>query len=204
MSIVVRTLNPSDIDDAVALQAACFPPPFPPELLWTGDHLSRHIEVFPEGQLVALREGRVVGSATNLIISECNFQGHRNWEDTVGGHYLNSHDPAGSTLFGVDISVHPDFRRHGVGRALYAARFDLVRHLGLTRYATACRMPNFAASGLDSVEQFAHEVVGGTRSDRTLTPLLRMGLTFVGVVHNHMEDEESGNAAALLVWEPEP
>jgi hypothetical protein len=29
-----------------------------------------------------------------------------------------------------------------------------------------------------------------------------MGLTFVGVVHGNMEDEESGDAAAILVWTP--
>ena len=38
--------------------------------------------------------------------------------------------------------------------------------------------------------------------NRTHRALLRYGLTFLGVIHDYMEDEESANAAALLEWKP--
>ncbi len=50
--------------------------------------------------------------------------------------------------------------------------------------------------------QYARVVVEGKATDRTLTPLLRYGLGFVEVIENYMDDEESGNAAALLEWRP--
>ncbi|HMS56885.1 MAG TPA: GNAT family N-acetyltransferase [Fimbriimonadaceae bacterium] len=202
MEIEFHQLRPNDVPGAVALQRACFPPPFPEELLWQSAHLFRHLEVFPTGQFVATVAETVVGSASNLIISEANFQSHANWETTVGGHDLNAHDPCGSTLFGVDISVHPNFRGRGIARRLYAKRFEFVRMNSLLRYATACRLPDYIHSGVENIHEYVQAVVRGVLTDRTLTPLLKLGLEFDRVIENHMEDEESGNTAALLIWEP--
>jgi hypothetical protein len=89
---------------------------------------------------------------------------------------------------------------------LYEARFSLVRRSGLARYGTACRLPDFqtysSANPRASIEDYVREVIAGETHDRTLTPLIRYGLSFVCVIHNYMEDIESGNAAALLTWTP--
>lgn len=237
--VEVRRLRREDIEGVVALQRACFPPPFPEELLWKREHIERHLDVFPEGQFVAISkgveipcqgeatrskdkpgradahindsDGQVIGSASSLIITEDNYKAHHDWQTTVGGHFLECHDPSGTTLYGVDISVHPDFRGLGVGRKLYEARLQFVRDNRLCRYATACRIPDFAAwwdlhprieSLADALNAYCREVIGGRTTDRTLTPLLRYGLKFVAVIENYMEDEESANAAALLEWKP--
>lgn len=207
----IRRLQRADVEGVVALQRACFPPPFPEELLWKREHIERHLDIFPEGQFVAVLEDQVIGSATALIISEENYKAHHDWQTTVGGHFLECHDPNGTTLYGVDISVHPDYRGIGVGRQLYEARLHLVRERQLRRYATACRIPDFSTwwdmhhrieEVTDALNAYCREVVAGTANDRTLTPLLRYGLKFVAVIENHMEDEESANAAALLEWKP--
>lgn len=197
-------MRPDDIPGVVALQKACFPDPFPEELLWNADHLGRHLELFPAGQFVVEVEGVVAASASATRISEMRFQAHEGWDTTVGGPFLKTFDPEGSTLYGLDISVHPDFRRFGLGRRLYSARFELVRvgeFPAYVRYATGCRLPDFAASGLE-LEPYLDEVSRGERIDRTLTPLLRFGLTLVGGMREYMEDEESRNCAALLEWKP--
>ncbi|MEA2552111.1 MAG: hypothetical protein QOJ65_287 [Fimbriimonadaceae bacterium] len=202
--MTARQLRPEDIPNAVALQRACFPAPFPEDLLWNADHLAKHLEVFPEGQFIAEEDGRIVGSASSCIISEENWDAHRPWAETVGGPFVENHDPAGTTLYGIDIGVHPAARRKGVGRALYQARFNLVREKRLIRYGTACRLPGYIQWGQmqenPAVERYASEVVSGKAADRTLTPLLRYGLRFLSVIHDYMEDKESANAAALLEW----
>lgn len=197
----VRPMLRGDVPGVVALQKLAFPPPFSEDLLWDAEHLERHIELFPAGQFVAEVEGRIVGSCSNTQISEACWEAHEGWSDTVGGPFLDSFTPSGSTLYGLDISVDPDFRRIGLGRRFYETRFERVRSSALARYGTACRMPDFA-SYTGSVHDHARAVVAGERIDRTLTPLLRYGLTFLGVVENYMEDAESGNAAALLEWKP--
>jgi GNAT superfamily N-acetyltransferase len=164
--------------------------------------LYRHIRVFPEGQFVAELDGKIVGSCSNAIVSETGWQAHGSWGATMGGPFLRRHDRDGSTLYGLDITVHPDVRRIGIGRAFYAARYELVERMSLTRYGTGCRMPDYrsfsAQNASTDVRTYANKVVAGEVDDRTLTPLLRYGLKFIGVIENYMEDLESANAAALL------
>lgn len=190
----------------VELQRACFPPPFSEELLWKEEHLHRHLQIFAAGQFVSLHGRSVVASASSTLISEKNWLAHRTWEETVGGPLLATFDPTGSTLYGLDISVHPDYRGKGLGRSLYEMRFELVKSLKLARYGTACRLPDFRRVHNEipqlTVESYATSVEQGNRSDRTLTPLLSYGLKFLGVTHDFMEDYESDNAAALLEWIP--
>ncbi|MFN3962296.1 MAG: GNAT family N-acetyltransferase, partial [Fimbriimonadaceae bacterium] len=193
----------ADIAGVVALQRDCFPPPFPEDLLWQAEHIAHHLEIFPEGQWVAEQGGRIVASCTNLILDEAIWQAHLDWESTVGGHFLRAHTPGGTTLYGVDLSVAPASRGQGIGRQLYQARFELVRSLGLARYGTAVRMPDYLAQAAGRTpHDYAHAVVQGILTDRTLTPLLRMGTQWKGVIENHMDDEESGHAAAILEWRP--
>lgn len=190
----------------VELQRACFPPPFSEELLWKEEHLHRHLQIFPEGQFLALHGQVVVASASSTLISEKNWLAQRTWEETVGGPFLSTFDPNGTTLYGLDISVHPDFREKGVGRYLYKMRFDLLMSLKLVRYGTACRLPDYRSVHAENpqltVESYAKSVDQGNRTDRTMTPLLSYGLRFLGVTHGFMEDYESDNAAALLEWRP--
>ena len=200
-------MTAEDIPEAVALQRACFPEPFPADLLWNRDHLARHLETFQEGQFVAIADGRIVASCSNCIISELNWRAHRSWTDTVGGPLIENHDPDGSTLYGLDVSVHPDFRGQGLMRALYDLRFCLVRESkSLVRYGTGVRIPGYASYQLGnpaaSPEDYVKAVTNGATTDRTLTPMIRVGLKPIGVITNYMEDMESHNAAALLEWRP--
>jgi len=206
--VEVRTMTVNDIEGVVALQRACFPPPFPEELLWRPEHLYRHLAVFPKGQFVAAVDGYVVGSASNARLPEDRWRAHLSWDETVGGLDLLGHDPAGPVLYGVDISVHPDWRGQGIARKLYGARFALVRSLGLRRYATSCRLPGFRdwLAGMtlsqDLLERYLNEVAAGAVVDRTLTPLLKLGLRLGGGLACHMDDEESMGCAASLEWTP--
>lgn len=206
MSFAVRQMTLDDVDAAAALQRAAFPAPFPEDLLWQPAHLRRHLAVFPAGQFVAEADGAVVATCSNTIVTEAAWNAHASWDRTVGGPYLENFAEQGSTLYGLDITVHPDFRRRGIGRRFYEARFTLVRELGLVRYGTACRIPDYLRYRADhpevGVEEYVIRVVDGQATDRTLTPLLRYGLRFLEVLPDYMEDEESANAAALLEWRP--
>jgi ribosomal protein S18 acetylase RimI-like enzyme len=202
LSVAVVQMEPAHLAGVVALQALCFPPPFDPSLLWREEHLREHLRRCPECQFVAIAGGAVVGSASALVVAEEAWARHGTWEETTGGYSFAAHDAGGTTLYGADISVHPDCRGQGVARALYAARFDLVRLAGLRRFGTACRIPGYAASGMTSPEAYCEEVASGHLDDPTLTPLLRQGLRWCGVAHGHMDDPESGDAAAVLEWTP--
>lgn len=187
-------------EGVIALQALCFPRPFPADELWTLDNLQSH-QRFPQGQMVICVSDQVVASASAIIISEGHWNAGGSWEATLGGFDLLNHDTNGSTLFAADISVHPDYRGLGLGRQLYEARFELVQKLGLARLGTACRLPGYCAFQ-GSVSEYATFVAAGKLQDRTMTPLLKFGLRFMRVLEDFMDDEESGNSAAQLEWKP--
>ena len=190
-------------DGVIELQRLAFPPPFPQELLWQREHLQAHVDKFPLGQFVAIDQGKIVGSCSTTIISQERYDRHLSWEDTVGGFYLDTFNEDGEVMYGLDISVHPDYRNQGMGRGFYEQRFFYLSILGnLKMYATTCRLPDFRASGYRNVRQYCEDVKFGQRADRTLTPLLRYGLFLADVLENHMDDPESGNAAALLEYKP--
>lgn len=194
-------MNPNHFLGVIELQRLAFPPPFDEGLLWKKEHLATHLEKFPAGQWVAVSANEVVGSCSNTLISQDHFGKHLSWDETVGGYFLDTFDPNGEVMYGLDISVHPDYRRIGMGKAFYGRRKMLATTL-CRSYATACRIPDFLSSGCSDVRTYCEEVKEGMRVDRTLSPLLRYDLNLTDVLTNYMDDAESGNAAALLEWRP--
>jgi ribosomal protein S18 acetylase RimI-like enzyme len=199
----IRNLVTEDVAAVAALQGKAFPPPFDPELLWKPEHVIRHVEVFPEGQFVASIDGVVVGSCSNCILQDDRWRNGEDWDQMVGGAFIEFHDPAGSTLFGLDISVDPDARRLGIGRAFYLARYDLVRRAGLARFGTACRIPDFIHHPSRDPAVYVEAVHRGEATDRVLTALLTYGLRLVNVKRDFLDDVESANAMAILEWTPD-
>ena len=57
-----------------------------------------------------------------------DFENHNHsFNEITGKLTLRTHDPSGEYYYGADISVHPDFRRKGIGSRLYECRKDVVR-----------------------------------------------------------------------------
>jgi GNAT superfamily N-acetyltransferase len=202
VSYTLKKTSESHIPGVVALQRQCFPEPFPIEALWKTEHIQNHIKIFPAGQFVVTKNNEVVASCTNMLVSRESWEAHESWDNSTGGLSLQNHNPAGSVLHGIDISVHPAHRNRGLGKLLYNARFELVKTLSLIKYGTVCRIPDYRDSKCPSPDDFIKSVLDNRQSDRTLTPLLKMGLQFKGIIQNYMEDEESGNTGAILEWTP--
>lgn len=200
-ALVIRPYTRADIPQLIEIQRECFPPPYPPEQLWTPAQLESHLRYFPEGQLCAELDGRLVASCTNLIIRFDPRHAQHTWAEVTANGTIATHDPAGDSLYGVDIAVRPAFRGQGIARRLYQARFDLVRRLGLRRFLAAGRMPGYHRyADTMTPEAYAERVIAGELTDPVLTPQLRAGLRPVQVLREYLPDEESCNCALLLEW----
>lgn len=62
--VIIRNLMHSDFESVRALQQKVYPHLKP----WSIEQLENHIKIFPEGQLVAEYEGKIVGTSSSLII----------------------------------------------------------------------------------------------------------------------------------------
>ena len=83
----------------------------------------------------------MIGSATALVVSlgRDPYREHT-WVGITDNGMLYNHDPFGDTLYCVDVNVHPDHRRQGVGTLLYDARKALCRRLNLSRLVAGARV----------------------------------------------------------------
>jgi predicted amidohydrolase/GNAT superfamily N-acetyltransferase len=175
---------------------------YPDELAWKGEDLSHHIDVFPEGQLVAEDEkGHLLGSASSLIIDWDDYAESARWSAITGEGRFDTHNPLGKTLYGADLCVDPAARHLGIGSLFYDARKKMIRELGLKRLLTGGRIPSYAQVSEEmSPQEYVAEVVAGKRKDPTLSFQLRNGLVVLDVVPKYLEDPDSRGFATLLEW----
>lgn len=192
-------MRPSDVEDVIALQGRVFPGMAP----WKATQLESHLGRFPEGQLVAVaRDGRVIGSASALMVLWADFDDMASWQELTGLGYFTTHNPEGKTLYGADIGVDPAARGLGVGKALLEARKDLVRALGLKRMIAGGRIPGYGrlASRI-SAEEYVSDVIAGRRRDPVLSFQLANGFAVRGVIPDYLGfDQASRGYATLIEW----
>lgn len=202
-SVQVRQAEISDIAQLVNLQFEVYPPPdFPPINRWGASHLEAHQTAFPQGQLVAVLDGRIVGSATAMITTRERAERPHTFAEITGGARLFAHDPDGDALYGVDLLVSPYFRGRGVARKLYDARFALQKRLGLEGLYAGARIPGYAAHAARmSADEYIEKVAAGELADPTLSMQLHMGFRVKGVLPRYLPDPETKNYAALICRE---
>ncbi|MBE0620011.1 MAG: GNAT family N-acetyltransferase [Burkholderiales bacterium] len=198
MSVIVRNTQVEDIDGIRELQRRIYPT-IPP---WSREYIERQLNVFPAGQFVAMLDGKIVGSASSLIVMWDDYGLDHDWREVTGGGTFSTHNPAGKTLYGAEVFVDSAVRRRGIGRSLYAARRRLCRNMNLRRIIAAGRLPGFHHHANNmSATTYAMKVIWGDIDDTVLRFQLREGFQFCGVVDNYIpEDVESCGYAALIVW----
>jgi predicted amidohydrolase/ribosomal protein S18 acetylase RimI-like enzyme len=196
--IRIRPMTAADVPAVVALQRRVYPE----KLAWYAEELQKHLAVFPEGQLVATDPtGSVVGSASSLIIDWDDYAESAKWSVITGQGTFDTHNPLGKTLYGADICVDPQARRHHVGSLFYDARKAIVRQRGLKRLLTGGRIPGYAEVAAEMTPaEYVAEVVAGKRKDPTLSFQIANGFVVLDVVPEYLEDPESRGFATLLEW----
>jgi len=199
--VTIRNYTQEDFEELIQIQSECFPPPFPSELWWNIEQLTNHVLFFQEGAICIEVDGTLAGSLTGLIVKfDPNHIDHT-WEEITNHGYIKNHDHSGDTLYIVDISVRPRFRKLGLGKLMMQAMYHLVIQKKLVRLLGGGRMPGYHKSA-DTMtpEQYLDKVIKGDIKDPVITFLLRCGRVPMGIVENYLDDEESCHYAALMEW----
>jgi predicted amidohydrolase/ribosomal protein S18 acetylase RimI-like enzyme len=197
----LRLAELSDLDALIELNKRCFPTPLEESVIWNRAQLRNHLRVFPDGQFVVERGGRLIGAAHSLIVSLGSdpYRPHT-YSGVTDGGYFHNHDPEGDTLYGVDVYVDPDARGQGIGHELYAARRGACKHMNLRRILAGGRIHGFVDHPDLSPEQYVRKVETGELNDLVLSFQLREGFVVRGVLRNYVRDPRSRNNAILIEW----
>ena len=200
-AIEVVNTRPGHFPGIEAVSRAVYPDTPP----WSERQLASHLQVFPEGQFVAIEtaSNRVVGMAASLIVLWDDYELGDNWRDFTDLGMFTNHDPEhGRTLYGAEVMVHPDLQGHGVGTKLYDARRALVRRLGLLRIRAGSRLRGYHRhAGTLTPAEYVKRVEAGELHDPTLSFQLHRGFKVIKVVSGYLQyDPESLGYAAVIEW----
>jgi len=169
---------------------------------WGSEDIERLLSIFPEGQLVILVDGIVVGSALSLIVDEKLVEKRHNYQQISGDYTFSTHNPNAEILYGIDVFIHPNYRGLRLGRRLYDARKELCEQLNLKAIVFAGRIPSYREHAKKMSPKIYIEKV---RTKELYDPVLSFQLSndfhVLRVIKNYLEgDEESKEFAVLLEW----
>jgi 4-aminobutyrate aminotransferase/(S)-3-amino-2-methylpropionate transaminase len=191
--------QPEHAEQLEQLQIVCFPT-LADEERFKAAHYRKHMQLFPEGQMVVLDGDRVVGATTTLRLDYDLDHVHHTFAEVIAGGWLTSHQPHGVWLYGADISTHPEYRGRGIGGALYAARQELVWRLGLKGQITAGMIPGYGLlKACMSAQQYYDRLLRGELTDPTLSMQIYTGFEPRGLLAGYLNDPVCDNYCVLLV-----
>ncbi len=194
----IRQLKAEDIDRLLSMQELCFPGMDP----WEKEQLKSHLAIFPEGQLVAELDGQLIGSCSSLIINFDEYDDRHTWDDVTDEGYITNHNPDGYNMYGIEVMVHPNFRRMKVGQRLYEARKELARELNLKSIIIGGRIPNYHKHADEmSPREYVDSVARHKIYDPVLTFQLMNDFTLMRVNPNYLPDDKASKKyASLMEW----
>lgn len=197
--LVITQARPEFAAQLEELQRISFPTLAEEERFKTR-HYWKHMELFADGQFVALDGDRVIGATTTLRLDFDFHHVNHTFGEIIQGGWLTSHEPSGAWLYGADISVHPEYRGRGIATALYAARQEVVWRLGLRGQVTAGMIPGYSAvKNQMTAERYYEGVTSGRLHDSTLSMQMSVGFEPRGLLANYLNDPVCDNYSVLLV-----
>lgn len=195
--IVIQNSLPRHAEALGALQEIVFPTLSPEERM-QARHYKKHIELFPEGQFVVLDGEKPIGMSST--IRHAMPEGDHTFLEVSDHLWLTTHQENGDWLYGMDMGVHPDYRGKGLAKAMYRARQELCRRLGLKGQITV-GMPNgyldFANSM--SLDDYYTEICRGNIFDPTVSTQQKLGFELVGLIHHYLDDPQCGNGGVMMI-----
>jgi predicted amidohydrolase/ribosomal protein S18 acetylase RimI-like enzyme len=167
---------------------------------WKEHHIEKLLSIFPEGQLVVLVDGKVVGSALSLIIDYRKVIANHTYAQITGNYSFDTHNPLGEVLYGIDVFIHPKYRGLRLGRRLYDARKELCEQLNLKSIIFAGRIPNYIDYKEElSPKQYIEKVKLKELYDPVLSFQISNDFHVKKIMKNYLVGDTSSNEYAVLM-----
>jgi hypothetical protein len=198
MPFIVRNTKPSDFGGILELARRVQPRDFP----WDEKLLEAQLEIFPEGQFIAVdSRGIVVGMMGNLVILWEDYGLEGDWaKHTDSGHFTSHDIERGRTLYCAHLVVLREQLVTGIVAKLCDARRRLAKKMNLFRIRTAVPLYEYKPPEM-TPEEFVESVLRGTLDHPLLTLQLRRGLEVLAVLPQYFTgDSSDAGYAALLEW----
>jgi len=199
-SIELRNLKIEDYKELKKSMVESYPEMA--DSFWQEEQLEILLKKFPEGQLVIVVDGIVVGSALSILVTEDFAFKTKTYKDITGNYTFSTHNAEGEVIYGIDVFINPKYRGLRLGRRLYDVRKELCEQLNLKSIIFAGRIPSYGKYKNEITPKVYIEKV---KKKEIYDPVLSFQLSNdfheVRVLKNYLEgDTESLEYAVLLEW----
>ena len=80
------------------------------DVFWSHEQIEKLITIFPEGQIVAVVDNKIVGCAFSIIVDYDMVKNDHTYASVTGKETFDTHNPDGNILYGIEVLIHPDYR----------------------------------------------------------------------------------------------
>ena len=169
---------------------------------WNKRAIDKLLDIFPEGQLCVVVDGKVAACALSIIVDYAKFGDNHTYQQITGKETFSTHAPDGDVLYGIELFVHTKYRGMRLGRRLYDARKELCENLNLRSIIAGGRIPNYKDYSDElTPRQYIQKVKLKEVYDPTLTFQLSNEFHVKKIIKHYLpEDKESKEYATLLEW----
>ncbi|MBT9392956.1 bifunctional GNAT family N-acetyltransferase/carbon-nitrogen hydrolase family protein [Hymenobacter sp. NST-14] len=198
--IEIRHLRQEDYEAMKAAMLRAYPGM---DSYWRQESIARLLTLFPEGQLVVTVNEQVVAAALAITVNRSKYSDEHTYEQITGNYSFSTHDPAGDTLYGIEVFVDPAYQGRRLARRLYEARKELCERLNLRSIVFGARIAGYHAYQ-DSLtpKEYVQKVKNREIVDQALNFQLANDFHPVRVIRNYLPgDEASGSYALLMEWD---
>lgn len=160
-------------------------------------------ESFPEGQIIACIGNEIVGLIFSLLVRYEDFVRAPKLEDMYNPLLFKEKGKNGNSLFALEILVHSNHKRKGIGKLLNQGITKVLKNNNLKAFIGVSRLSGYGAlQDKMSVETYIKKVVNGEITDPSLTyNCQNKMLPKMAIAQYYPPDIASAGYGALVVQE---
>lgn len=125
--LLIRQVKPDDLDACFGIESRCYGPEGA-----TRERIQIRLTQYPQGFLVAERDGRVIGFINSGVTDKDDISDEALKE-------LRGHDPNGRNIVIFSLAVDPDYQKRGISVNLMEAFIERAAQLGKSAILLLCR-----------------------------------------------------------------
>ena len=168
----------------------------------TREMFASRIETFPEGNFVAEVDGKIVGYlCLELVDLDLNQKSPFTWaEISDHGTIKKSHSYKGNYMYGISMSISPDFQGKGIGTQLVLSSWSVGVNYNILGVLIGSRVPDYHKyAERMSINEYIHLKNGnGQYVDSELRLWSKDGFKPILVLPHYINDPSSLHYGVLV------